>query len=303
MTTDTAGSGRPEDAGSESGPDAASEGAHPRRGADRGHGRKHLPVWQESLLLLAVALGLAVFIKAFFVQAFYIPSESMEPGLVKNDRILVQKVSYWFGGAPQRGDVVVFEDPGQWLGPTDTQAPQGLTNLLSKIGLYPTGGHLVKRVVGTEGDVVVCCDEQGRIAVNGKAVDESAYLGPDPGSCNAQLDDWVTQRRSALARPCSWTIGPIPEGKLLVLGDNRGHSADSRAHLCSPEEDPCTQSPWVDADLVVGKVFTLIWPRDRWRWVSRPEVFEDIPASPPADVLERAEERARQGDRGGSGRG
>lgn len=250
--------------------------------------RKHLPVWQESILLLAVALGLAIVIKALFVQAFYIPSESMEPGLVKNDRILVQKVSYWFGRSPQRGDVVVFEDPGQWLGPTDSQGPTGVASLLSKVGLYPTGGHLVKRVIGTEGDVVECCDEQGRISVNGKAIDESGYLGPDPGQCNAEINDWISERDTALSRPCDWTIGPIPEGKLLVLGDNRGHSADSRAHLCSPEEDPCTESPWVDTELVVGKVFTLIWPRDRWRWISRPEVFEGVPDSPPADLLEKA---------------
>lgn len=250
--------------------------------------RKHLPVWQESILLLAVALGLAVVIKALFVQAFYIPSESMEPGLVKNDRILVQKVSYWFGRTPQRGDVVVFEDPGEWLGPTDTQGPTGVANLLSKVGLYPTGGHLVKRVIGTEGDVVECCDEQGRIKINGKPVDESDYLGPDPGECNAEIDDFISERESNLSRPCDWIIGPIPEGKLLVLGDNRGHSADSRAHLCSPGEDPCTQSPWVDSDLVVGKVFTLIWPRDRWRWITRPEVFEGVPDNPPADLLDKA---------------
>ncbi len=77
--------------------------------------KRQLPIWLESILLLVLALGLAVLIKALLVQAFYIPSESMEPGLVRNDRILVQKVSYWFGGTPQRGDVVVFKDPGGWL--------------------------------------------------------------------------------------------------------------------------------------------------------------------------------------------
>src|SRR6478736_3173026 len=81
--------------------------------------KHHLPLWQETLLLLTIAIVLAVVIKAFFVQAFYIPSESMEPGLVKNDRILVEKPSYWFGGTPERGDVIVFEDPGDWL-------PEGL---------------------------------------------------------------------------------------------------------------------------------------------------------------------------------
>ena len=86
--------------------------------------KKHLPLWQETILLLGIALVLAIVIKALFVQAFYIPSESMEPGLVKNDRILVQKVSYWFGGTPQRGDVVVFKDPGGWLGARGRRRPR-----------------------------------------------------------------------------------------------------------------------------------------------------------------------------------
>ena len=77
--------------------------------------RKQLPLWQETILLLGVALVLAIVIKTFFVQAFYIPSESMEPGLILNDRILIQKVSYWGDGGPERGDVVVFKDPGGWL--------------------------------------------------------------------------------------------------------------------------------------------------------------------------------------------
>ena len=88
-------------------------------------GKHHLPLWQETILLLVVALGLAILIKALLVQAFYIPSESMEPGLVRNDRILVQKVSYWFGGTPERGDVVVFKDPGGWLPPQDAAGPTG----------------------------------------------------------------------------------------------------------------------------------------------------------------------------------
>lgn len=239
--------------------------------------RKQMPIWQESILLLAVALGLAILIKAVFVQAFYIPSESMEPGLIKNDRILVQKVSYWFGRDPQRGDVVVFEDPGSWLGPQDSQGPEGLANVLSKIGLYPTGGHLVKRVIGVEGDVISCCGDDGRIRVNGEPIDETEYLAKDPGSCAAERDALGARRA------CAWSVGPIPEGKLFVMGDNRGHSADSRAHMCAPKQDPCTESPWVDTDLVVGKVFALVWPRDRWDWISRPEAFDDVPDSPPAE--------------------
>jgi signal peptidase I len=254
-------------------PDEAEETAAPVEKKSGGRERKHLPVWQESILLLGIALVLAIVIKTFFVQAFYIPSESMEPGLIKNDRILVQKVSYWFGGDPSRGDVIVFEDPGSWL-QGDEPEPTGLANLLSKVGLYPTGGHLVKRVIGTEGDVITCCDDEGRILVNGEPIDESSYIAKRKTCAgNSGYSGYA----------CDWTIGPVPDGKLFVMGDNRGESADSRAHACPPGTDPCTESPWVDTDLVVGKVFSLVWPRDRWDWISNPGVFDDVPDDPPAD--------------------
>ncbi|WP_231123649.1 signal peptidase I [Nocardioides sambongensis] len=271
-TADEEGTGaRPEQAG----PDGAVGAGDGTDAEPAGRKRKPLPIWLESVVLLGVALGMAIIIKALFVQAFYIPSESMEPGLVENDRILVQKVSYWFGGTPQRGDVVVFEDPGGWLSPSESEGPTGFANVLSKIGLYPTGGHLVKRVIGTEGDVITCCDKQGRIKVNGVAVDESEYLAEETGSC-------VAERGQAGVKPCNWSIGPVPEDKLFVMGDNRAHSADSRVHICAPDQDPCTESPWVDTDLVVGKMFALVWPRDRWTWVSRPDAFANVPDDPPA---------------------
>src|SRR3954468_5464556 len=144
--------------------------------------KKHLPLWQETLLLLTIAIVLAVVIKAFFVQAFYIPSESMEPGLVKNDRILVEKVSYWFGGTPQRGDVVVFKDPGGWLsGAESVGPPNAVTELMAKVGLYPSGGHLVKRVIGVAGDTIHCCDDKGRISVNGRPLNEKDYARKGTG--------------------------------------------------------------------------------------------------------------------------
>jgi signal peptidase I len=228
------------------------------------------------VLLLGIALVLAIVIKTFFVQAFYIPSQSMEPGLIENDRILVQKPSYWFGGDPQRGDVIVFEDPGSWLTPAEDKGPTGFANLLSKVGLYPTGGHLVKRVIGTAGDVIKCCDDQGRIMVNGQPIDESEYLAKREDECNAVLPSDAGQS------PCHWTVGPVPAGKLFVMGDNRTESADSRYHMCPPDQDPCTKSPWVDTDLVVGKVFALVWPQDRWDWITTPDDFDDVPDSPPA---------------------
>ena len=151
-----------------------------RRGRGLRARKKHLPVWQETILLLAIALALAVVIKALFVQAFYIPSESMEPGLVKNDRILVEKVSYWFGAAPARGRGRV-PGPRRLAGPRGVGRPQGgLTQLMATIGLYPSGGHLVKRVIGVAGDTIECCDEEGRISVNGQPLDETTSSRPAP---------------------------------------------------------------------------------------------------------------------------
>lgn len=231
--------------------------------------KKHLPLWQETILLLGLALVLAVLIKALFVQAFYIPSPSMEPGLIKNDRILVQKVSYWFGGEPQRGDVVVFKDPGGWLSGSEVAGPSNpVAKAMAKVGLYPQGGHLVKRVVGVAGDTIKCCDEQGRISVNGEPLDEKAYVRERGTQCNGPR-----------ASPtCDWTAGPVPEGTIFVMGDNRGASADSTAHMCRPDETDCVPGDeFVPVDLVVGKVFVLLWPASRFDWIGRPDSFADVP--------------------------
>ncbi|CAM3298428.1 signal peptidase I [Nocardioides dubius] len=229
--------------------------------------RKALPVWLESILLLVLALVLAVVIKAFFVQAFYIPSESMEPGLIKNDRILVQKVSYWGSGTPERGDVVVFKDPDNWLSFTEESGPSNIfSKALTKVGLYPTGGHLVKRVIGIPGDTVECCDSEGRLSINGQPIDESEYI--------AQSDGCAAPMVQCKLRPTT-----IPDGYLLVMGDNREHSADSTAHMCrNPKAEQCPPTRGlVPIENVVGKVWALIWPANRFDKLSRPEVFEDVP--------------------------
>ncbi len=213
-----------------------------------------MPLWQETILLLGLALVLAIVIKSLFVQAFYIPSPSMEPEFIKNDRILVQKVSYWGSASPSRGDIVVFEDPGGWLDGSDAGASQSsITRLMEKIGLYPTGGHLVKRVMAIGGDRIVCCDAQNRITINGKALDEKAYLpeGADPSDIKFDRT--------------------VPKNHMWMMGDNRAFSYDSRGHMGGPG------GGFVDEDLVVGKVFALIWPYKRAEFVHRPATFEDIP--------------------------
>jgi signal peptidase I len=229
--------------------------------------KKHLPVWQETILLLGIAVVLAIVIKALFVQAFYIPSQSMEPGLVKNDRILVQKVSYWFGGSPERGDVVVFEDPGGWLTAEESAGPtNGVAKLLSKVGLYPTGGHLVKRVIGVAGDTIKCCDAQGRIEVNDQPLNEKDYARLDGADCYGPM-----------VGNCDWEVGPVPAGHIFVMGDNRNNSADSSFHMCLKTDRDCTKNPYVDVSDVVGKVFVLLWPSDRFTFLHRPDTFADVP--------------------------
>ena len=212
-------------------------------------GNRQLPVWQESILLVVTALAMAVVVKGLFLQAFYIPSQSMEPGLLVNDKILVQKVSYWFG-EPHRGDVVVFDDPGGWLGENETYVARNpIQKGLELIGLFPTGGHLIKRVVGVGGDQVVCCDSGGRITVNGSVLDEP-YLQGDPGVNGDQEFDVV-----------------VPDGHLWVMGDNRGNSADSRVHLGDPG------GGFVAVDEVVGKAWLRVWPLNRMGIIRDTDAF------------------------------
>jgi signal peptidase I len=223
--------------------------------ADRRRRRRRIPAWLELVLLLVVALALSVGVKTFLVQMFFVPSESMEPLFVRDDRILVQKVSYWNGDV-ERGDVVVFEDRGGWLPTTPVLNP--VQRALSTIGLYPTGGHLVKRVIGVGGDRVQCCDERGRITVNGVPLVEGSYIarGARPSE-----------------RPFDVTV---PPGRLWVMGDNRGNSEDSRFHMDLPGNGT------IDADSVVGKVWVIVWPADRWTHVTRPETFDQPQLSDPA---------------------
>ena len=215
--------------------------------------RKQLPVWQEMGLLLGIALVLAIVIKAFLMQAFYIPSASMNDTLVENDRILVQKVSYWGDGSPERGDIVVFADPGGWLGAAETQSPDNpVARILEMFGLYPTGGHLVKRVIGVGGDEVKCCDAQSRITVNGVPLNEKSYLakGEKPSMINFDVK--------------------VKPGYLWVQGDNRSNSADSRVHLGDPGGGQ------VPADDVVGKVFAVVWPFAHAKALHTPATFDSV---------------------------
>jgi signal peptidase I len=223
-----------------------------REGATRGARRsRSLPVWAETILLLVIALLVSAVVKTFFVQMFFVPSGSMRPLFVDNDRILVQKISYWTGDV-KRGDVVVFDDPGgRWLG---SEQPQHLTPVqkaLSEVGLYPTGGHLVKRVIGIGGDRVRCCDRRGRVTVNGVPLQERSYLMPGSTPSDRRFD--IT----------------VPKGRLWVMGDNRANSEDSRFHQDLPGRGT------VPAGDVVGKVWAIVWPFGRAHLLHEPATFEN----------------------------
>jgi signal peptidase I len=230
-----------------------------RRAAKRIKRRRRLRATREIPILIGVALLIALVLKTFLVQAFVIPSGSMEETIRIDDRVLVDKLTPWFGWQPQRGDVVVFSDPGRWLEQAE-QAPEDdpvvveqVMDVLTWIGLLPSeDDDLIKRVIGVGGDTVVCCDQQGRVTVNGAPIDEP-YLYP--GNPPSQLEFEVR----------------VPEGELFVMGDHRSNSADSRYHLDDPGGGTVPES------LVVGRAMVIAWPFGHWQRLDGEETFSAVP--------------------------
>ncbi|GHA99922.1 signal peptidase I [Streptomyces termitum] len=217
-----------------------------------GRPQKPRSFWKELPLLIGIALILALLIKTFLVQAFSIPSESMMNTLKKGDRVLVDKLTPWFGSEPERGEVVVFHDPGGWLETAETPAPNALQKFLSFIGLMPSAEEkdLIKRVIAVGGDTV-SCKEGGKVVLNGKELDETSYLYPG-------------------SMPCQDSFGPIkvPEDRIWVMGDNRQNSLDSRFHQELPGGGTVAQ------DQVVGRAIVVAWPVNRWSTLPVPATFD-----------------------------
>ncbi|MGW7416804.1 signal peptidase I [Streptomyces sp. NPDC054863] len=233
----------PQDSGTH---DGSSEDGH------RGSPKKPRSFWKELPLLIGIALLLALLIKTFLVQAFSIPSESMQETLQKGDRVLVDKLTPWFGAEPERGEVVVFHDPGNWLN-TPVEEPNVVQNVLSFIGLMPSAEDkdLIKRVIAVGGDTVEC-KTGGSVMVNGKSLDDKSYISPQGTPCDDQ------------------PFGPlkVPEGKIWVMGDNRKNSEDSRYHQNLPTKG------FVDNDEVVGRAVVVAWPISRWSTLPVPDTFD-----------------------------
>lgn len=210
--------------------------------------RRSVPLWAETVILLALALVVSALVKTFFVQMFFVPSGSMRPLFVDDDRILVQKMSYW-DGEIERGDVVVFSDPGgEWLGPEAQVRLNGVQKVFSKVGLYPTGGHLVKRVIGIGGDTVRCCDKKDRVTVNGVPLAEDYILDGFPPS----------DKKFKVT---------VPDGRLWMMGDNRSNSEDSRFH------QDLDGGGTIPESAVVGKVWAVVWPLGRFARLETPSTF------------------------------
>jgi signal peptidase I len=223
---------------------------------------KGMPLWQEIPLLMLIALGLAVLVRTFFFQAFYIPSGSMEDTLRIGDRVVVNKLSYNFGD-PERGDVVVFRGPDNWV-PENSADPN--SSFFTKLGRglgdlvgisQPGEKDFIKRVIGVPGDRVSCCDVKGRVYVNGVAIDEG-FVTKDanldaaktPGRCGPRAFDEVT----------------VEPGMIFVMGDHRLVSQDSRCQGQVPIEN------------VVGRAFYIVWPASRWGGLDVGDTFAGVHA-------------------------
>src|SRR4051794_1199308 len=234
--------------------------------------RKEMPLWQELPLLLVVAFCLAVLIRTFLVQAFYIPSGSMEKTLLIKDRVLVNKVVYDLRD-PLRGEIVVFRGTDNWAPEVTEPVSNTFGAKLGRtvgdlVGVSRPGERdFIKRVIGLPGDKVACCDAKGRITVNGVGMDEP-YIAdgynsdlnqpPNPTQC--------TSRR--------FTEVEIPAGEMFVMGDHRAVSQDARC-----------QGP-VPIKNVIGRAFVIVWPSSRFTSLSVPDIWKTYAADHPTASAE-----------------
>ena len=227
-----------------------SRGAHAKRA---GPNEAQRPLWRELPVLFVVAGLLALLTRSFMFQAFRIPSGSMENTLQIGDRVLVNKVVYDFRGI-HRGDIVVFNGAGSWdpsgPAPSSDSLVRGYHGVLRAIGIESDGTDYIKRVIGTPGDRVACCNSGAQITVNGVPLSETSYVYPGNSPSEQRFN--VT----------------VPPGHVWVMGDHRGDSEDSRYHPSSPG------SGSIPENAVVGRAFLIIWPPSQLRSLPIPQTFQ-----------------------------
>ncbi len=212
----------------------------------------------ELPVLMVVAFVLALLLKTFLIQAFFIPSASMEPTLLVGDRVLVNKVVYDLR-EPRRGEVVVFSESGAApLAATDEGlVRRALRGLASGLGLGPSGEKdFIKRIIGLPGDRVAMRD--GVVMINGEPLPEAP-----------------TTEGGYLSERDLTDFGPVrvPQGHYFMMGDNRPNSSDSRFPSLGT----------IPAEQVVGRAFVLIWPLGRLDTLSGAD-YGDLAAGAPAQL-------------------
>jgi signal peptidase I len=265
-----------------------------RRGGRPKKKRKKAP-WWELPLLVAVAIAVAVLIKTFLVQPFYIPSESMEKTLhgcpgCSGDRVLVNKLIFDIRD-PHPGDIVVFRAPPNWdEEPTPTTPSNRFVKAVRWFGqlvgfVPPDEKDLIKRVIAVGGQTVQCCDSQGRVQVRNSGTDGPWHSLDEPYIYqNSPWDPHDRPGHIVAGAADQRTFGPvtIPKGRLWVMGDHRSDSADSRFHCIeqSPSDHVCgTTDTTVAANEVIGKAVLIAWPPSRWRTLGTPSTFHDEAAA------------------------
>jgi len=197
--------------------------------------------WRELPILLGVAVLVAVLVRAFVLQTFYIPSPSMEHTLNVLDRVLVNKLVYDFR-EPRRGEIIVFEAPSQWQSGAE-------------------GEDFIKRIIGTPGDQISFTAADNKLKINGVLLNEPYIFTNEAGQQDAPADEDFDVT--------------VPADRLWVMGDHRSASGDSLEHY--QDSDKNVMEATIPEDSIVGRAFTVFWPVGRATWLSVPDGFSAIP--------------------------